>query len=146
MRALVGIFPLLTIPVIIYNLLAFGFSDGGDPTRTMAAQIMTPIMSIPMVGAVWQISAGDLLLMLALVFFFAEVLKSTSTGASTIMNHAVSMIVFIVCLIEFLLLKNFATSTFFFLTVMSLLDVLAGVVVTIVAARRDFTVGEGVGH
>jgi hypothetical protein len=28
---------------------------------------------------------------------------------------------------------------------MSLLDVLAGVVVTIISARRDFTVGDGVG-
>ncbi|MBI1338994.1 hypothetical protein GC169_02120 [bacterium] len=145
MRTLVGIFPLLTIPVIIYNLLAFGFSDGGDPTVTMASRIMEPILTVPMVGAPWLVSAGDLLLLLALAFFFVEILKSTSTGAATIMNHAVSMMVFIVCLIEFLLLKNFATSTFFFLTVMCLLDVLAGVVVTIVAARRDFTVGEGLG-
>jgi uncharacterized membrane protein len=50
------------------------------------------------------------------------------------------MIVFIVCLIEFLLLENFATSVFFILTLMCLLDVLAGVVVTIISARRDFTV------
>jgi hypothetical protein len=53
------------------------------------------------------------------------------------------MLVFIVCLVEFLLLPNFQTSTFFILTVMSLLDVLAGVVVTIVSARRDFSVGDG---
>jgi hypothetical protein len=67
-----------------------------------------------------------------------EIIKSTSTGSSTIANHAVSMIVFIVCLVEFLLLPNFQTSVFFILTFMCLLDVLAGVVVTIVSARRDF--------
>ena len=50
------------------------------------------------------------------------------------------MILFIVCLIQFLLLPNFATSTFFILMSMALLDVLAGVVVTIVSARRDFGV------
>ena len=59
------------------------------------------------------------------------------------MNHAISMILLIACLILFLLSQNFATSTFFILTVMTLLDVLAGVVVTIVSARRDFAVGEG---
>ena len=64
-------------------------------------------------------------------------LKSTSTGASAIFNHALSMLVFIVCLVEFLLHPAFATTVFFLIMVMSLLDVLAGVIVTIVSARRD---------
>jgi hypothetical protein len=149
MRAIFGIFPLLAVPVIIYNLMAFTFS--GANGLTMAQQISDPanaIATIPMVseGAVWQLTSGDLLVVLSLGFFFIEILKSTSTGASTIANHAVSMVAFIICLIEFLLLKNFATSVFFILTIMTLLDVLAGVVVTIISARRDFTVGDGVGH
>jgi len=149
MRAIFGIFPLLAIPVIVYNLMAFTF--GGANGLTMAQQISDPahaVANIPMVseGAVWAVTSGDLLIILSLGFFFVEIIKSTSTGASTIANHAVSMIVFIICLIEFLLFKNFATSVFFILTVMSLLDVLAGVVVTIISARRDFTVGDGVGN
>ena len=146
MRAIFGIFPLLAIPTIVYNLMAFTF--GGADGLTMAQQISDParaIAHIPMVseGAVWDLTSGDLLIILSLGFFFVEIIKSTSTGAATIANHAVSMIVFIVCLIEFLLFKNFATSVFFILTIMSLLDVLAGVVVTIISARRDFTVGDG---
>jgi hypothetical protein len=152
MRAIFGIFPLLAIPVIIYNLMAFTFGGGVDANgvaRTMADQIGNPafaVARIPMVseGAVWAVTSGDLLVVLSMCFFFVEILKSTSTGASTIANHAVSMVVFIICLIEFLLLKNFATSVFFILTIMTLLDVLAGVVVTIISARRDFTVGDGV--
>ena len=93
-------------------------------------------------GVDWILTKGDAILLLAVVFLFLEILKSTSTGTSTIINHAVSMILFIVCLIQFLLLPNFATSTFFILMSMTLLDVLAGVVVTIVSARRDFGVGE----
>jgi hypothetical protein len=153
MRAIFGIFPLLAIPIIIYNLMAFTFSgevDANGVARTMADQIGNPayaIARIPMVseGAVWAVTSGDLLILLSMGFFFVEILKSTSTGAATIANHAVSMVVFIICLIEFLLLKNFATSVFFILTIMTLLDVLAGVVVTIISARRDFTVGEGIG-
>lgn len=154
MRALFSIFPLLVIPVAIYNIMAF--STGGapvpvDPTGAstamispLADQLMQPLISINMISDVqWRLTNGDMLVLLALAFLFLEILKSTSTGTATIMNHAVSMVLFIICLIEFLLMQNFATSTFFILTVMTLLDVLAGVVVTIVSARRDFAVGEG---
>lgn len=160
MRALFGIFPLLSIPIIIYNLLAFSRSsddpdveiiDGVavalDSTPHMLQLLNSPVWKIPMVAenTLWAISSGDILLILGLAFLFMEVLKSTSTGASTIFNHAVSMLLFIFALVEFLLFKNFATSVFFILSIMCLLDVLAGVVVTIVSARRDFAVGEGFG-
>jgi hypothetical protein len=115
MRAIFGIFPLLAIPVIIYNLMGFTFGGGPDGTMTMAANLARPLWEVSMVaeGSIWAVSGGDLLIILSLGFFFIEILKSTSTGAATIANHAVSMLVFIVCLIEFLLLKNFATSVFF---------------------------------
>ena len=94
-------------------------------------------------GVTWEINGGEILIIASMILLFMEILKSTSTGAATIMNHAVSLILFIVCLVEFLMHPNFATSVFFILTCMTLLDVLAGVVVTIVSARRDFAVGEG---
>lgn len=145
MRAIIGIFPLLAIPVLIYNLMAMTFGGGVDDAGnalTMAGNISRPVWQIGMVseGATWAVSAGDLLIILSMIFFFVEILKSTSTNSTTIANHAISMVVFIICLIEFLLFPNFATSAFFILTIMCLLDVLAGVVVTIVSARRDFTV------
>ncbi len=96
MRVIFGIFPLLAIPVIIYNLMAFGF--GGHDGMTMAQSLANPIWTIPMVApdSHWQISSGDLLMIVSLGFFFIEILKSTSTGAATIANHGVSMLVFIV--------------------------------------------------
>jgi hypothetical protein len=143
MRVIFGIFPLLAIPVIIYNLMAF--TGGGEDINgisAMAISLADPTRGMHVFGS-WMVTSGDILIILSMVFFFVEILKSTSTGSSTIANHAVSMVVFIVCLIEFLLLKNFQTSTFFILTTMSLLDVLAGVVVTIISARRDFSVDGG---
>ncbi|HCX10078.1 MAG TPA: hypothetical protein DHU81_06955 [Hyphomonas sp.] len=154
MRAIFGIFPLLVIPVALYNLLAIGFggsvemaNEFGEIIRADSAPILLLLndrfLGLPMISGVdWILTKGDAILLLAVVFLFLEILKSTSTGTSTIINHAVSMILFIVCLIQFLLLPNFATSTFFILMSMTLLDVLAGVVVTIVSARRDFGVGE----
>jgi hypothetical protein len=147
--AIFNVFPLLAIPVIIYNLIAFLFV--GQPPEGVAAtvpailaRLQEPILTVPMVSGVqWGVNAGDLILLLALCLLFVEILKSTHTGSATIMNHAVSMLLFIVCLVQFLLVPNFTTSVFFVLMLMVLLDVLAGVIVTIVSARRDVAVGDG---
>lgn len=156
MRALLSAFPLFLIPVAIYCAVAL--TTGGDPVTMMqGADVLSdkasPLMAIlgekaftiPMIAGdiEWVMTKGDALLLISIAVLFMEILKSTSTGTATIMNHAMSMIVFIVCLMLFLLHPNFATSTFFIITVMALLDVLAGVVVTIVSARRDFGVGDG---
>ena len=58
-----------------------------------------------------------------------------------IVNHALSMILFVFVLVEFLLIKGFATSTFFLIVVMVMLDVLAGFIVTIISARKDLDFG-----
>jgi hypothetical protein len=137
MSALFNVFPLILIPVFIYNAIAWGGSafEGAERVRD---RMLEPAFSIPMASQVqWAITWGDILLFLALILLFVELLKSTSTGAAAIFNHALSMCVFILCLIEFLLHPAFATSVFFMIMVMSLLDVLAGVIVTIVSARRD---------
>jgi hypothetical protein len=52
-------------------------------------------------GAEWIIAFGDVLVLLALILLFIELLKSTSTGTAAIFNHALSMLVFIICLVEF---------------------------------------------
>ncbi|MFN3913224.1 hypothetical protein [Hyphomonas sp.] len=148
MRLIFGIFPLLVIPVVLYNLLAL--TSGGPVQATNAAGPVAPLammlaetaFSLPMISGVeWVLTKGDAIVLLAVTFLFLEILKSTSTGTATIINHGISLLIFIICLVQFLLMPNFATSTFFILMAMTLLDVLAGVIVTIVSARRDFGVG-----
>lgn len=130
--------PLLVIPWALYNILVL---TGGDAVLA-DERLREPIFQIPMAsGAAWTVGAGDLILLLALVMLFFELLKSTSSQRVAIVNHALSMILFVVCLIEFLLLKGFATSVFFLITIMVMLDVLAGFIVTIIAARRDLDFG-----
>ncbi len=154
MRALFSVFPLLVIPVAIYAIMAFTtggvdpdtLADGEAAVAPLASALNGGALTLNMISGVeWKLTNGDLLILMALGLLFLEILKSTSTGTATIMNHAISMLLFIACLILFLLSQNFATSIFFILTIMTLLDVLAGVVVTIVSARRDFAVGEGFG-
>lgn len=156
MGAIFNVFPLILVPVLVYNIMAFAGGIGGTSGVEFRTALEAVWFSVPMAsredtaagaGQVvhWVVSSGDVLVLIALLLLFIELLKSTSTGTSAIFNHALSMLVFIICLVEFLLHPSFATTTFFLIMVMSLLDVLAGVVVTIVSARRDVDFGGGGG-
>ena len=127
--------PLLAAPVLLYNLLALML---GFESMHAADRLSAKLFDIPMASrADWVLSLGDLLLAGSLVVLFVELLKSAATRNVAIVNHALTMVLFIGCLVEFLLFPAFATSTFFLLSLMVLLDVLAGFIVTIVASRRE---------
>jgi len=129
--------PLLLLPVLAYNLIALTL-QGGLQAVDAAARMSQQLFSMRMTSHIdWMVSLGDLLLAASLVVLFVELLKSTTSRRIAIVNHALSMVLFIVCLVEFLLAPACATSVFFLITLMVLLDVLAGFIVTIVAARRD---------
>ena len=51
------------------------------------------------------------------------------------------MVVFIAVLVEFLMVKQAATSTFFLILVACLIDVIAGYTIGIRVARRDLSIG-----
>lgn len=135
--------PLLVIPVILYNIVVLTGLSGGGMTAADDA-LRQAMFSIPMAsGASWNVGVGDLILFLSLILLFFELLKSTSSQKVAIVNHALSMILFVVCLVEFLLIRGFATSTFFLIVTMVMLDVLAGFIVTIISARKDLDFGAG---
>ena len=146
MRIITTMFPLLVLPVVVYNLIAISAGASVEPSAPPAlTSLNATLFKMPMISGVsWRIGVGDALLAFGLCVLFVEIVKSTSTQSAAIMNHAASMFLLVFCLIEFLLFRNFATSTFFLLTMMCFLDVLAGVMVTIVSARRDFGVSGGI--
>lgn len=135
--------PLLLIPVILYNIVVLFGADGNGGMSQADALLRDPLFSIPMAsGAQWNVGSGDLILFVGLILLFFELVKSTSSQRVAIVNHALSMVLFIIVLVEFLLIRGFATSTFFLIVVMILLDVLAGFIVTIIASRKDFDLGQ----
>ena len=123
--------PLLAISLILYNALVFA---GAGLDRTLI-EITQPS------GAPWKFTLGDLLILLTIILFFIEIIKSTFTGTAAIIDHALSMVVFIICGLEFLLVKQAATSVFFFILVLALIDVIAGYTIGIRTARRDINFG-----
>jgi hypothetical protein len=125
-------FPLSLITFAIYNMIAF-LTPGVSWTAT--------VFSVPMQsGASWTVAAGDCLTALALVFLLLEILKATRSYSRTIVDHMLSTLVFIGGLVEFLLVKEAATSVFATLLLISLVDVIGGWTVSMSSARRDIQV------
>lgn len=126
--------PLLLVPFLAYNLVAFLFL-GGDP-----AGWNNQLLAVSMVsGTQWAITLGDLMIVSALVLLFFELLKSTRIGSVSIVDHMASMAVFVALLLEFLLVGAAASTVFFVLLVMSLIDVVAGFTMSITSATRDMS-------
>jgi len=135
-----GAFPLLLFAVVFYNLLAFG---GGLAGGADVATMLNEGFSVKMPsGEIWHFSYSDIFVACSLCLLFVEVVKSTRTGRGELLNHAFSTLTFVAALVEFLLLKGFATTAFFLLVTMSLFDVVAGYTISIISARRDLTIPE----
>jgi hypothetical protein len=126
--------PLLIVPFILYNIgLAglFGTGPEGDPWET-------EIFSVGMMsGGVFTMTLGILLIVIGLLLFFVEIVKSTRTSNASVVDHLLSTFVFVAFLVEFLLVKGAAHPVFFTLMVITLIDVLAGFSVSLRAAGRD---------
>jgi hypothetical protein len=130
-------FPLLLVPFAIYNIVAFLMPGVSWTSALSSVQMMS--------AADWTMSAGDMLIVLAIVLLFGELMKSTRIGVRSVVDHGLSLILFLAMLVEFILVKQAGTSTFFLLLVISFVDVLGGFAVTLRSAQRDLTV-EGVEH
>ena len=124
-------FPLLIVPLAIYNIMAFLIPVPWD-------QVVTSVRMIS--GGEWRITSSDIVIVVALFFLFFEIIKATRHGTRAIMDHMLSTLVFIFALVEFLLIIPAATSTFAILLVLCLVDVVAGYSVSIRTAQRDYSV------
>lgn len=124
-------FPVLAIVIAIYLLTAAGggmLLDGDAFSMTLAS------------GAEMTLRGGDFFIIAGLGALFLEMLKAARTGRSTVVDHILSTLVFVVALVCFLLVDFAGTATFFLLTIMALIDVVAGFSISLMAARRDLSV------
>lgn len=128
-------FPLFAVLLVVYNLmLLIGDMPGALDKELFRVGLLSQ--------ASWSANAGDLMLMFGVLFLYIEMFKATRTGNATVVDHALSVVVFVIFLIEFIAVQGAAHSVFLILTLMAALDVVAGFTITIVAARRDFALGE----
>jgi hypothetical protein len=125
-------FPLLLIPFAIYNMIAF-LTPGVSWTATVTTVHM-------MSGQDWTLTWEDLLIGFSIFLLWIEIIKSTRLGMRSVMDHLLAMLLFIAMLVEFLLVKQAGTSTFFLLMIIALVDVLAGFIIGMRSGRRQVEV------
>jgi uncharacterized membrane protein YdcZ (DUF606 family) len=134
---LIGL-PLLIIPLAIYNMIAFLLPGIGWTQEIVHIHMVS--------GADWTFTPGELLISIGVVVLFFEMLKATRLSTRTIVDHVLSTLLFIGMIVEFLLVKQAASGTFFLLLVISFVDVAGGFTITIRTAQRDITVEEPERH
>ena len=133
--------PLLGISLIVYSVLTLTNAMGVDPVWHEMLFVDLNLVS----GENWKISFGDVFLLFSMGLLFVELLRATKTGSASIMNHAFSVVVFVIALLLFIIVEGFGNSVFFLFMSMTFLDFMAGFIVTTVTARRDLSVAGGLG-
>lgn len=130
LRALLVI-PLLVVPVFVYFLLSVLF---GGTDWLHSTVVSLSLMS----GVTLNITGGTVFLAFCVSMLFVEIVKSSNVGRQTLVNHGLSVVLLIACVVMFFSSKYFSTNEFFLVLLICLIDVVAGFVVTATAARRDF--------
>jgi hypothetical protein len=130
---LIGV-PLLIFPFAIFNILVFlfpGFSWGDE------------LWHLRMISeGEWGLSAGDLLIALSILILLIELLKSARVSQRNVVDHVLSLVLFAGMLVEFLLVKQVASSVFFLLLIISFVDVVGGFIISIRLSQREVSVIE----
>ncbi len=130
--------PLLVVPFLLYNVFAFLiFADAG---ADFGAESM---LSLTMAsGATFTLSVGATVILFALLLLAIEVVKAARIGAGSIFDHVAATALFVAFLLEFVLVRQAATSTFLVLTAIALIDLVCGFSVSIRTASRDVSISE----
>ncbi len=132
--------PLIVFAFIAYNVVVL---FGGGPADDTLRKVLFALPSIRggENAPTWTFTWGDLLILITMLLLFVEILKATYTSTASLLDHGLSMLVFIACLVEFLMVDAAFTSVFFMIMVATLIDVVAGYTIGIRVARRDIGFG-----
>ena len=149
--------PVTILAFLLYNIIVLFSGLGGgetaadgtavavtDGAAAARALLGTQIFALPMLReATWIFTWGDLILVIMMILLFIEILKATYTSTSSLVDHGLSMLIFIAALIEFMVVPQAATSVFFIILIGLLIDVIAGFTIGIRVAKRDIGFGSG---
>src|SRR3954447_14844643 len=112
-------FPLLLIPLAVYNIIAF----------LMPSVSFTDVLfRVPMItDEAWPVTLADVMLALGIVLLLLEVVKGARPGSKFLMDHLLSLIVFGAAAAEFGMWPKFGNSTYFLLVLLAMADFLGGI-------------------
>ncbi len=114
-----NIIPLTVVAFIFYNLMVLVLG------QDMLSTPLWPDITMRS-GAVWSTIWADAIVLLTFIMLFCEIGRTPGTVASSLMDRGLAILVFVVCVMEFVLVPMAATSTFFMIVLAALIDVVAG--------------------
>lgn len=112
-------FPLLLIPLAIYNMIVFLMPGVAFSETLLRLQLPS--------GEVWTISLGDMLLALGVLLLLLEIIKAAKPNGKYLTDHLLSLLVFGGAAAEFAMWQKFGNSTFLLLTLLAMVDFFGGV-------------------
>ncbi len=128
---MVSYVPLFLVVGILYVILVMIGVNFGNPD---------PLFSVLLPSeAEWTLTGSDIFIMISVVTLFVETIKATKTGDQNTVENMLSMFVFLGLLMTFLFWNSAGTTPFLLMTLMSLIDVIAGFTIGTAIARRDFS-------
>ena len=130
----------ISIPLTLYLLVAFNVVVMLDSSKNSLDILNTPFFafSVPS-SATIVLTTSSVFIITGIVFLYFEILKATRASKFAVLDHGLSLLVFVIFLVEFIAVDRMGNSTFLILTLLTLVDVIAGFTVSISAARRDIS-------
>jgi len=131
---------LLSIPLNVFLLFGYNVIVFSSTPENYIPDSVVASFFIPSSKATLQITWNIFFIITGICILYIEILKSTRTNFHALIDHLLSLVVFVVFLIEFIVLREMGSATFLILTLLSLIDVIAGFTVSLSTARRDIAI------
>jgi len=131
---------ILSIPLFAYVLIAANIVMLAGPVDQSMLNVIVYEVMLPSDRPV-VLTISDVFILGSFFVLYVEVFKATRVSTGTQLEHAVSLIVFVVALVQFLIVPRLGNVTFLVIMMASLMDVVMGFTVTISTAKRDFNLG-----
>jgi len=112
-------FPLLLIPLAIFNIIVFLMPGVDFAAPAFAVALMS--------GATWTVTFGDILIGVSLLLLLCEIVKVGRAGGRYLTDHLLSLLVLAAAAAEFVWLAPFGTSIFLLLCALAFVDFVAGI-------------------
>lgn len=133
---------ILSIPLFAYVVIAANIIMLTGPVDQSMLNVILYEITLPSSRAV-VLTISDAFILGSFFVLYIEVFKATRVSTGTQIEHALSLVVFVIALVQFLIVPRLGNVTFLIILLAALMDVVIGFTVTISTAKRDFNFGGG---
>jgi len=131
---------LLSIPLNMFLLFAYNVLVFSSTPENWLPDEVVMSFTIPSSQATLHFTWNIIFVIAGICILYLEILKATRTSYLAVIDHLLSLMVFVVFLVELIVLRDMGSATFLILTLLALIDVIAGFTVSLSTARRDIAI------